>query len=124
MASLRVRSHGEQLVADAANGDEAARPPRGRLDLPPQVRDVDVAGALVADVRAVPQVLHDLAAAVDALGLLGEEGEQAELRRRQPDRVAVDPHLVPGDVELERANAADAEASRPVELPPAKDRAH
>src|SRR5207248_5337026 len=37
---------------------------------------------------------------------------------------AVDPHLVPRDVELERADAPDAEARGAVELPAAEDRAH
>src|SRR5919199_6113796 len=110
MASLGIRSHCEQLVADAANGDEPLRPAGRLLDLPPQVGDVDVARALVADVRRVPEVLHDLAPAVDMLGLLGEKGEQAELRPREPDRLPLDPDLVPVHVELERADAADGAA--------------
>src|ERR687885_790898 len=121
MASLGIRSHCEQLVADAANGDEPLRRAGGRLDLPPQVGDVDVACALVADVRRVPEVLHDLAAAVDPLGLLREEGEETELRRREPDRLPVDPNLVPVDVELERPDAADGAARGAVELAAAAD---
>src|SRR5919199_2734675 len=123
MASLGIRSHCEQLVADAANGDEPLRRAGGRLDLPPQVGDVDVAGALVADVRRVPEVLHDLAAAVDPLGLLREEGEETELRGREPDRLPVDPYLVPVDVELERSDAADGAPRGAVELAAAQDRA-
>src|ERR687888_894874 len=124
MASLGIRSHCEQLVADAANGDEPLRPARPLLDLPPEVGDVDVARALVADVRAVPEVLRDLAAGVDALGLLGEEGEQAELRGREPDRPPVDPDLVAVHVELERADTADAAALGAGELAAAEDRPH
>src|SRR5919197_3840080 len=124
MASLGIRSHCEELVTDPAHGHEPLRPPRRLLDLAPEVGDVDVARALVADVRAVPEVLHDLAPGVDALGLLGEEREQAELRRGEADRPPVDPHLVPVDVELERADAADASARRAVELATAQARAH
>src|SRR5437588_202 len=115
MASLGIRSHCEELVADAANGDEPLRPAGRLLDLPPEVGDVDVACALVADARAVPEVLHDLAAAVDPLGLLREEGEQAELGRGQADGPPVDPDLVAVHVELERADAPHAAAGRPVE---------
>src|SRR5919198_5029071 len=103
MASLGIRSHCEQLVTDAANGDEPLRPAGCILDLAAQVGDVDVARALVADVRRVPEVLHDLAPRVDPLGLLREEGEQAELGGREADRLPVDLYLVPVDVELERA---------------------
>src|SRR5256714_8177521 len=122
MASLGIRSHCEQLVADAANGDEPPRPAGRLLDLASQVGDVDVARALIADVRRVPEVLHDLAPGVDPLRLLREEGEQAELRRREPDRPPVDPHLVPVDVELERADAADAAARGAIELAATQDR--
>src|SRR5947209_15370970 len=116
MGSLAIRSHCEELVADPAHGDEPLRTARCLLDLAPEVGDVDVARTLVAHVRAVPEVLHDLAPAVHALGLLREEREQAELRRRQADRLAVDPDFVPVDVELERPDAPDAAARRAVEV--------
>src|SRR2546429_135304 len=122
MASLGIRSHCEELVADPAHGDEPSRPARRLLDLAPEVRDVDVARALVADVRAVPEVLHDLAPAVDALGLLREEREQAELRGGQADRPPVDPDVVPVHVELERADSAHGAARCAVELAAAQDR--
>jgi len=98
------------------------RPAGCLFDLPPQVGDVDVARALIAHVRRVPEVLHDLAAGVDTLGLLGEEGEQAELGGCQADRLPVDPDLVPVHVELERADVADAGADRAIELAAAQDR--
>src|ERR687888_499566 len=82
MASLGIRSHCEQLVADAANGDEPLRPARPLLDLPPQVGDVDVARALVADVRRVPEVLHDLAAGGEAPG--GPGGRRTTRPGRTP----------------------------------------
>ena len=64
---------------------------------------MDVARALVADVGRVPKVLHDLAPAEDPLRILGEQEQQLELRRREPLRLASDPHLVPDRVELESA---------------------
>src|ERR671937_1035745 len=124
MASLGIRSHCAELVADAANGHEPLRPAGCLLDLAPQVGDVDVAGALVADVRAVPEVLHDLAPRVHPLGLLREEREQAELRGREADRPPVEADLVPVHVELERADAADAIANGAVQLAAAPDRPH
>src|SRR6266480_3106 len=52
--------HGLQLITGAANGHEAFRVRRIALELPPDVRDVEVARSLVADVVAVPEVTHDL----------------------------------------------------------------
>src|SRR5205085_11539105 len=80
------KSH--QRVARTADGEQALRVPRVVLELAPEVRDVDVGRPLVADVRALPEVLHDLAAAVDPLRLLREEGQQPELRARQVDCLA------------------------------------
>src|SRR4051794_27337191 len=50
-----------ELVAGPADRHDPLRLRRVALELAPQVRRVDVAGVLVADVRALPQVLHDLA---------------------------------------------------------------
>ena len=66
---------------------------------------MEVARALVSDVGAVPEVLHDLAPRKDAFRLAGEEVEQAKLRRRQRDVLAVPYYEVPGRVELEAAAA-------------------
>src|SRR5262245_66362946 len=52
--------HRLQFVAAAANRHETFRPGRVALDLPPDVRDVEIARTLVADVGAVPEVTHDL----------------------------------------------------------------
>src|ERR671933_228103 len=124
MASVSIRSHGHEPVADPAHGEQALRVRRVALDLAAQVRDVDVAGALVAYVGAVPEVLHDLAAAEDALRLGGKEREQPELRRGQAHALAVDPHLVAGQVEAERADLLDRVAhGETVEVAPAEDRA-
>src|SRR5947208_2269976 len=68
----------DELVAEAAHRDQAARPGGLALDLAADVEDVRVAGALVADEARLPQVLHDLAPADGAAGILREQREQAE----------------------------------------------
>src|ERR1700740_1548196 len=93
----------DELVARAAYGHEPLRLGRVALDLPAQVRDVHLAGVLVADVLARPEVLHQLAPGDDRVGLLGKEGENLELRQRQVNALAVDEHLVPAEVDLEAA---------------------
>jgi hypothetical protein len=84
---------------------------------------VNVARTLVAHVGAVPEVLHDLLAAEDPLGIARQEVEEPELGRSQRDHVAVDAHLVPSRVELEPADAFDRASAFAVELPAAQDRA-
>src|SRR5579864_9756981 len=97
---------GEELVARAAYRHEPLRPRRVALDLAPEVRDVHLAGVLVADVLARPEVLHELAAGDDALRPLGEEREHLELRQRQPHGLAVDCDLVAAEVEAQAAERA------------------
>jgi hypothetical protein len=60
--SVWISSHRLELVPDSADSDDAPRVGGILLQLAPKVRDVDVARALVPDVSAVPEVLHDLAA--------------------------------------------------------------
>src|ERR1700757_2543670 len=98
-----VKSGRDELVPGAADRHEPLRLGRVALDLPPQVRDVHLAGVLVPDVLARPEVLHELAARDDRVRLLGEEGEHLELGQRQVDAVAVAEHLVPAEVDLEAA---------------------
>src|SRR4029077_9844344 len=87
------------------------------LDLSPQVRDVHLAGVLVADVLARPEMLHELAARDDRLGPLGQKGENLELRERQVDADSVDQHLVADEVDLEAAELPHGRAAaRSVEL--------
>src|SRR5262249_30904117 len=115
----------DEHVAGAADGHEALRLRGIALDLPAQVRDVHLAGVLVADVVARPEVLHELAAGDDRFRLLGEEREHLELRERQVDALAVDEHLVAAEVDVESAERADSRATgRTVELAAAQDRAH
>src|SRR4051794_31696076 len=52
-------SVGDESVALAAHGLDAHRPVDAPLDLPAELRDVHLARAAVADVRAVPQRFHD-----------------------------------------------------------------
>src|SRR5215217_8449992 len=90
-----------EAVAHAADGDHAIFAVAA-FQLPADVRYMDVGGSLVADVAALPQVLHDLAPRERPV-LGGEEGEQPELGRRQPHRLAGDPCLVTCEVDLERS---------------------
>ena len=62
-----------------------------------------VARAFVADVGALPEVLHDLAAREDATGVAGEQCEQVVLRGRERDRIAIGGYLVLDDVDGQAA---------------------
>src|SRR6266542_1842700 len=115
-------AHGrKEGVADPPDRYEPIRVARIELDLPAQVRDVDVAGPLVADVGALPQVLHDLPPAEDPLRLFREEHEQPELGARQVDELAGDRDPVSGEVDPDVPDLADPAGGRSVELAPAQD---
>ena len=94
------------------------------LELATQVGDVDVAGSLVSDVRALPEVLHDLLAAEDALWLTREQVEEPELGRCQRDQVSIDAYLVTDWIEFEAADSTGRADSFTVELATAEDRAN
>src|SRR3989304_5938756 len=98
---------------------------RVSLDLPAEVRDVRVARARVADVGALPEVLHDLVAGEDLAGPLGEEAEQLELRGREADGLPVDRDRVAREVD---PDAADVErragAALAIELAAPQEGAH
>src|SRR5215208_3903354 len=111
-----------ELVPDPANRHDALRIVWIALDLAAQVRDVHVCSPLVADVLALPEVLHDLSPRVHLLWLFGEEGEEPELRRRQPHVLVVDAHLVPDEIELQPADAPYRIARETVELAAPQDR--
>src|SRR5213593_4224142 len=75
-----------ELVAHPVHGEDVARAARIRLDLPPDVLDVRVDGALEGiDVGAAHRV-EQLRAGEDAAWLSRELGEQQKLGRRQIDR--------------------------------------
>ncbi len=77
---------GAELVADAAHREHQLGPLRVALDLLAQVRDVDVAGSLVAVELGLPELLHDLRAGEDLAGAADEQAQQLELRAGQVDR--------------------------------------
>src|SRR3954447_5743959 len=83
-------SVGDESVALAAHGLDAHRPVDAPLDLPAELRDVHLARAAVADVRAVPQRFHDRRTAHRAAGLVGEQHEQPKLRRSEVHLAAAD----------------------------------
>lgn len=87
---------------------------------------MDVAGASGSDVGALPELLHDLGAAEDAFGLLGEQEEQLELGKGELDRVSVHSDLMTGEVDLDPAprELRCLSAGAEVELAPAEQGAH
>src|SRR6478672_10488250 len=93
----------DQFVAEAGNRDDPLRVRRIALDFSSECRDVCVARAFVADVGALPEVLHDLAAREDATWVAGEQREQVVLRRRERDRLAIRGYLVLDDVDSQAA---------------------
>src|SRR4029450_3963150 len=102
---VEICSYCGELVADAADGDDALRVRRIFLELLAQVGDVDVTGALVTHVLAVPEVLHDLAPAEHPFGLLRQKQQKLVLRGRQALRVARDGRLMAHRIELERPDS-------------------
>src|SRR6185436_12710652 len=78
------------LIANAAHGQDQLRLLRVALDLLAQVRDVDVAGALVAIELGLPQLLHDLGAGENLARAGDEEAQQLELRAGEVDGDAAD----------------------------------
>src|SRR5438105_3282764 len=94
------------------------------LDFSAQRRNVRVARPLVADVGALPEMLHDLAPREDSPRLLGEQGEQVVFRWCERHRLAVGGHFMLDDVDAQAAEPAYGYVALPVELTPAQDRSH
>src|SRR5436190_4439192 len=111
--------HGLQLVTRAANRHESLRLPRVTLELPSEVRDVEVAGPLVPDVVAVPEMAHDLGTGEDAFRLRREQSEQLQLEGRQHYHLPTDGRLVLREIDLEVAHPQPHAALAAVELAPA-----
>src|SRR5439155_24841965 len=63
---------GHQLVPEAGYGDDPFWMRWVALNLPSECRHMGVAGALVSDVGALPEMLHDLAACENSPRLVGE----------------------------------------------------
>src|ERR671912_1767769 len=115
-----VSSHCRQLVADSSHGHDPLGNLRVAFDLAPEIRDVDVAGALVAHVAALPELLHQLAPAEHTIRVRRHEGKQRELGAREATGLAVDGHSVCVGVELEPAHAQPSRGSGSVELATSK----
>src|SRR4051794_10055336 len=78
-----ICSHSVEPVPEAAYRDDPLRLRRVALELAAEVRDVRVAGSLVARVAAVPEMAHDVAPRGDIARRGREQRQQAELRPRQ-----------------------------------------
>jgi hypothetical protein len=59
---MKKSSSTAEAVADPPNCENALRVGRIVFDLPPEVGDVHVAGALIRNEHGLPHVLEDLAA--------------------------------------------------------------
>ena len=77
-------AHTAGLVPGAAHRPDQLGP----VELPPQLRDVDVDGARAAREREAPDALEQALARHHDAGVGEEEGEQVELHARQLDLVA------------------------------------
>src|SRR5512140_2165235 len=119
---VSVCLHGLELVADPADGHQSFRPGRITLELAADVRDMQVARALVTDERAVPEVAHDLAPREHPLRLSGEQGEQFELGCGQRELFVADARLVLGEIELKVAHSELRDRPARIELAPAEQR--
>ena len=90
---------------------------------------MDVAGANVAGELGLPELLHDLEAAEDLAGALGEQPQDLELGAGQVDGLAADGDEVAGKVDRHVAGV-DAlavllsDTACPIELAPAELGAH
>src|SRR4051812_41667222 len=73
-----------------ADGLDSCRQVRVALDLRAELRDVNLAGPAAADMRAVPERLHDRGPADHATWLICEQNEEPELGGRQPHVLARD----------------------------------
>jgi hypothetical protein len=89
-----------QLVAESGHCHDALGVGVVAFDLSAQRRHVRVAGSLVCDVGALPEMLHDLAAGEDSSGFFGEKSKQLVLGRAARNRLAVSLHFVLDDVDV------------------------
>ena len=96
---------GAQAVALASDRLDHRRP-----ELSTEVRDVDVARTLDADIRALPELLHDLVPRHDLSRPFGEQREQPKLGASERDALAAARDGVGREVDLELSEAADAAA--------------
>src|SRR5215216_1100163 len=81
-----------EAVPDAAHREQVLGLLRVRLDLLPQVTDVDVDGPRIAIRRVAPYAREEHVAREHAARGARERGEDLELHERRGDRVAVAHH--------------------------------
>ena len=89
--ATRIRARDQaalELVAEAADRDDARRVGRVGLDLRPQALDVDVERLGVADVVAAPHPVDQRLARQHPTGVGEQQVEQLELLQRQRQRLA------------------------------------
>src|SRR5882762_2777230 len=92
-----------QSISAAAHGiDELVVP--GRLQLLAQAPDMHVDGALLDEYVVAPDLVEELGARVDALGMGHEEMQQAELGGPELDDLAVGGHAARRRIEAQPAD--------------------
>ena len=90
-----------QAVAEPPDGDEVDGPLGHGLDLRAEPADVDVDRPHPPVVIGSPDAVEELAPAVRASRMRGQQREQSELLRTQVDELVAPPQLVGHEVELE-----------------------
>src|SRR5262245_33008699 len=80
----------DEAVADARLGEDVPRPRGVRLELPPQLRDVDVEVVRLRGIRTAPDLLENGLMREELSLVPGEKNEERVLVRRQLDRSAVE----------------------------------
>src|SRR5512142_2895398 len=78
-----------ETVADASNGLNEPRGIRIVVELPAEVRDVDVDQVVVADEVGAPDIVEERLADDDDARVAREDGQDVELGRRQRSRLPV-----------------------------------
>jgi len=91
-----------EAVPDARHGEDVVGPRRLRLDLPPQVADVDVDDPRLDWILVAPDRVEDLLAAENLARIAGQERQQVELSVGQLDFLpaSIDAALVDVDEQV------------------------
>src|SRR5579884_2703936 len=110
LTCLPLRS--SQAIAGAPHGQDVARLLRLRLELFPQMADVDVDRAGIAVCAVAPDRAEQLLAVQQPARVAHQRVEQLELGERQAHRAALDLHLALGSIERDRADRQQLIAER------------
>lgn len=86
-------------IAHAADGGDVCRDLRAHLGA--DASNVHVDGARAAAVLKAPHAVQQYLAAVGTVGVRGQKAQQRVLHQRQVDGLAIERHLVGGQVNLE-----------------------